>query len=85
MKPKTKKNPVCPQCKAPIQATKVTEEYFTLVAGKWVLKDRDVVQIRVYCKNDHVAHAQGNLIRNFPSADVAAITPGLGAPGSAAN
>lgn len=51
----TEKLTKCPHCGGEIQATRVTEDYYSLRNGEWHLWDTsEVTELRVYCGNDCV-------------------------------
>ncbi len=43
----------CPKCGGQVQATRVTETYFSFENGKWVDKGCETMAVRYYCENDH--------------------------------
>tara|TARA_R110000803_G_C11989495_1_gene321941 strand:+ start:310 stop:519 length:210 start_codon:yes stop_codon:yes gene_type:complete len=54
----TDDSPICPYCGGVMQATTVTEVYYTLEHGKWIENDSELTQVRVYCDSDHKAPSE---------------------------
>jgi len=54
----------CPHCGETLQATSVTESYYTYdPSAGWELTDQDVTQVRYYCKDDCIIDPE---TRNIP-------------------